>query len=60
MPTKDETSESTATTGSAPVHAKQYVPRWRTAEERAKGLKAKQLRRRAAHRVALKKSHAKG
>jgi hypothetical protein len=60
MATKDETSESSATTVPAPVHARQYVPRWRTAEERANGLKAKQLRRRAAHRVALRKSHANG
>lgn len=60
MATKDETLEASATTVLAPVHAGQYVPRWRTAEERAKGLKAKQLRRRAAHRVALRKSHANG
>ena len=60
MPTKDETTESTTITVPAPVHARQYVPCWRTAQERAVGLKAKQLRRRAAHRLALRKSHANG
>jgi hypothetical protein len=33
---------------------------WRTAEERAAGILAKKKQRRAAHRVTLKRSHAKG
>ena len=60
MPTKDKISESEATPVSASGHSQQYVPRWRTAEERAQGIKAKKHRRRAAHRVALKRSHANG
>jgi hypothetical protein len=60
MPTKDEATESTATTVAAPVHSRQYVPRWRTAEERAEALRAKQQRRRAAHRIALRRSPANG
>ena len=39
---------------------KQQVSHWHTAAERAQALKAQMLRRRAAHRVALKRSYTKG
>ena len=55
-----ESSEPTATSAPTPAHARQHISRWRTVEERAKGLKAKKQRRRAAHRIALRRSHAKG
>lgn len=58
MPTKDQTSESAAIP--APAHSTQYVPRWRTAEERAAAIKAKKQRRRAAHRISLRRSPANG
>lgn len=60
MATKEEASESTATPVQAPAHPRQYISRWRTAEERANGLRCKKQRRRAAHRIALRRSHAKG
>lgn len=60
MPTKDEGSESAATAVQAPAQSTQSVSRWRTADERAAGLKVKKQRRRAAHRIALRRSHANG
>ncbi len=60
MPTKDESSESAATSVPVTAHPTQHVSPWRTAEERAQALKTKQQRRRAAHRIALKRSHANG
>ena len=60
MTAKEESSEPTAMSVPAPTHARQYKSRWRTAEERANGLKAKKQRRRAAHRITLRRSHAKG
>jgi len=38
MSTKDESSESAVTAVPAPAPARQYVSRWRTAEERAAGI----------------------
>jgi hypothetical protein len=60
MPTKDEGSESATTTAPVPGRPTQYVSHWRTAEERAEGIKIKKQRRRAAHRIALRRSHANG
>jgi hypothetical protein len=60
MSTKDERSESTVTSVPLPAHSRQYVSHWRTAEERAEALQAKKKRRRAAHRIALRRSHANG
>ena len=63
MPMKDEISESAATIATstaAPAHSRQYVPRWHTAEDRADALRAKKQRRRAAHRIALRRSPANG
>lgn len=55
-----ESSEQAATSALAPPHERQNISRWRTAEERAKALRAKKQRRRAAHRIALERSHTKG
>jgi hypothetical protein len=60
MSATDEILESSATPVQIPATVKQYVSQWRTAEERAEALRAKKQRRRAAHRVALKRSHANG
>jgi hypothetical protein len=60
MVATNEVPEPTATPAQAQVTPKQYVSRWRTAGERADALRAKKQRRRAAHRVALKRSHANG
>ncbi len=60
MPTKDDSSQSAATSVPEPAHAKHYVSHWRTAEERAEGIRAKKQRRRAAHRIALRRSPANG
>jgi|HubBroStandDraft_4_1064222.scaffolds.fasta_scaffold28421_3 hypothetical protein len=60
MPIKDESSESAASSVPAPAHSKHYVSHWRTAEERADAIKAKKQRRRAAHRIALRRSPANG
>lgn len=60
MPTKDASSEAAATSVPVPAHSRQHVSRWRTAEERAEALKAKKQRRRAAHRIALRRSPANG
>lgn len=60
MTSKDGTSDSAATTVSVPAHSTQYVAHWRTAEERAQALKTKMRRRRAAHRIALRRSPANG
>ena len=60
MATKQEGSETTATAVAKPTDPRQYLSRWRTAEQRANGLRAKKQRRRASHRVALKRSHANG
>ena len=60
MATREEALEPSATPVQAPVHPKQHISRWRTAEERATGLRAKKQRRRAAHKIALRRSHAKG
>ncbi len=60
MPTKDEIPELTANSAPVPAHSRQYVSHWRTAEERAEALRAKKQRRRAAHRIALRRSPANG
>jgi hypothetical protein len=60
MPAKDENQESVATSTSEPAHPRQYVSHWRTAKERADAIKAKKQRRRAAHRIALRRSPANG
>ena len=60
MAPKEDSSEPTATSTPTLTHAKQHVSRWRTAEERAKALRAKKQRRRAAHRIALRRSPSKG
>ncbi len=60
MASKEESPEPTAASAPAPLHAKQHISRWRTAEERATGLRAKKQRRRAAHRISLGRSHTKG
>ena len=60
MAPKEESSEPTATSAPPLVQRRQNISRWRTAEERAKALKAKKQRRRAAHRIALGRSHTKG
>jgi hypothetical protein len=60
MAPKEESSDSTATSAPAAVHPKQDITRWRTAEERAKALRTKKQRRRAAHRIALGRSHTNG
>ncbi len=60
MAPKEESSEPTATSAPTPPHAKQYVSRWHTAEERATALRAKKQRRRAAHRISLGRSHTNG
>jgi hypothetical protein len=60
MPTKGESSEAVATPVSSPAHSKHLVSHWRTAEERAEAINAKKRRRRAAHRIALRRSPANG
>lgn len=60
MPTKDENLESAPSSIAVPAHSKQSVSPWRTAKERADGIAAKKKRRRAAHRIGLKRSHANG
>lgn len=53
-------SEQEALTAMPVQTSSQNTSPWRTAEERAAGILAKKKQRRAAHRVALKRSHAKG
>jgi hypothetical protein len=60
MSTKEESLESTPTPVPGPEHTRQYISRWRTAEERAEALRAKKQRRRAGHRITLRRSHTKG
>jgi len=60
MTTKKEGLESTPTPVPAPVHPRRSISGWRTAEERAEALRAKKQRRRAAHRITLRRSHARG
>jgi hypothetical protein len=60
MAATKETLEPSTAPVQTQVTPKQYVSQWRTAGERAEGLRAKKQRRRAAHRVALKRSHANG
>jgi hypothetical protein len=60
MPTEQEIPETNAAPAQSLVKPKQSVSRWRTAVERSQGLRSKRLRRRAAHRVALRRSHSKG
>lgn len=60
MTMKENNSELPATPGTAPERPKQHVIRWHTADERAAALRAKKQRRRAAHRIALRRSHANG
>jgi len=55
-----ETSVPNAAPVQAQVTPKQDVSRWHTAAERAEALRAKKQRRRAAHRIALGRSHANG
>jgi hypothetical protein len=54
------TEETGPAQGKSEAAPKQPVSHWRTAAERAEALRARMLRRRAAHRVALKRSHTKG
>jgi len=58
--TAQEVSESNTASTPSVVKPKQVVTHWRTAAERAQGIRSKKLRRRAAHRVALNRSHANG
>jgi hypothetical protein len=60
MATTKETPEPSTTPAQTQVTPKLYVSRWHTAGERAEGLKTKKQRRRAAHRIALRRSHANG
>jgi hypothetical protein len=60
MTTTMETPETSTTPPQEPVTPKQQVSRWHTAGERAEAIRAKKQRRRAAHRIALRRSHAKG
>lgn len=60
MNDKGKSSEPTTTSVPTVGNPKQHVARWHTAEERAAALLAKKQRRRAAHRIALRRSHAKG
>lgn len=60
MSTVNKTSEPTATPGEVQVTPKLSASQWHTAEERTDALRAKKQRRRAAHRIALGRSHAKG
>jgi len=60
MTTKEQTSAVTSTSEQTAVPMRQHVTCWRTAEERAGALKAKKQRRRAAHKIALRRSHANG
>lgn len=60
MSAKEKSPELTATSDPTPRHAKEHITQWRTAEERASALRAKKQRRRAAHRIALRRSHANG
>lgn len=60
MASEEETPTATATPGQTHVSAKQVVTRWHNAAERAEGIKAKMKRRRAAHRISLRRSHSKG
>jgi hypothetical protein len=60
MPAKDERSESAVTSVPLPAQSRQYVSHWRSADERAAALQAKKKRRRAAHRIALRRSSANG
>ncbi len=49
-------------TEAAPIEAspKQHISQWRTAAERADGIRTKKKQRRTAHRASLKRSHTKG
>ena len=60
MTTNTEIPEANVAPAQLLIHPKPQVSRWRTADERAEGLRTKKLRRRAAHRVALRRSHSKG
>jgi len=60
MPKKDESPESATSPVTAAPHSRQHVSHWKTAEERANALRAKKQRRRAAHRIALRRSSANG
>jgi len=60
MSKKNESSESPAISVPTLAQSKQYVSQWRTAEQRAEALQAKKKRRRAAHRIALRRSPANG
>lgn len=60
MASKEENSEPTATFAPVPAYPRQDISRWRTAEERATALRGKKQRRRAAHRIALGRSHTNG
>jgi len=44
----------------APVHLQRSISGWRTAAERVEALRAKKQSRRAAHKMTLRRSHAKG
>ena len=60
MTMKEKQTELTAAPGPVAEHPRPNVVRWRNADERAAALRAKKQRRRAAHRIALRRSHAKG
>lgn len=60
MSGKQEGPETTATAVATPTAPRQFASRWHTAAERADGLRAKKQRRRASHRIALRRSPANG
>jgi hypothetical protein len=60
MTTTPEIPDANAAPAQVLVNPKPHISRWRTASERSEGLRTKKLRRRAAHRVALRRSHSKG
>jgi hypothetical protein len=60
MAAKEESPEPNATPAQAQTSSKPYVSRWHTTGERVEAVKAKMRRRRAAHRIALRRSHSKG
>ena len=60
MNAKEKSADLTATLDPTPGLPKQHITQWHTAEERAAALRSKKQRRRASHRIALRRSHANG
>jgi hypothetical protein len=60
MNIKEEEAESRAAAAPTATHVIQPISRWRTAKERGESVRAKKQRRRAAHRIALRRPHSKG